>query len=184
MARRATSLGPKPSLFIISLFGGFCLLNTKNLFFPAFLCIFESLLLFLLSLFWPPHFSISLLLLSLVLFFFSSFLSFFSAFFWFLVFLYFFSFLSSLLLFHQRNFIKTFNCIVVSHLYFLICWFHVLFLLSNPFFISLRFPDLSCVSCSTLMFWFQKTQVEKHQFLVKRGVATKLFFYELVFCKM
>ena len=26
------------------------------------------------------------------------------------------------------------------------------------------------------MFWFQKTQVEKHQFLVKRGVATKRVF--------
>ena len=25
-------------------------------------------------------------------------------------------------------------------------------------------------------FWFQKTQVKKHQFLVKRGVATKRFF--------
>ena len=25
-------------------------------------------------------------------------------------------------------------------------------------------------------FWFQKTQVQKHQFLVKRGVATERFF--------
>ena len=28
-----------------------------------------------------------------------------------------------------------------------------------------------------IVFWFQKKQVEKHQFLVKRGVATKRFFY-------
>ena len=28
-----------------------------------------------------------------------------------------------------------------------------------------------------------KTQVEKHQFWVKRGVATNRFFYEPVFCK-
>ena len=33
-------------------------------------------------------------------------------------------------------------------------------------------------------FWFQKTQVEKHQFLVKRGVATKRVFYDPVFYKM
>ena len=33
-------------------------------------------------------------------------------------------------------------------------------------------------------FWFQKNKVEKHQFLVKRGVATKRFFYEPVFWKM
>ena len=31
--------------------------------------------------------------------------------------------------------------------------------------------------------WFQKTQAEKHQFWVKRGVATESFFVEPVFCK-
>ena len=34
-----------------------------------------------------------------------------------------------------------------------------------------------------IVFWFQKNQVEKHQFLGKKGVATKRFFYDPVFCK-
>ena len=50
-----------------------------------------------------PLFQFLFLCLSLVLFFFYSFLSFFIAFFLFLVFLSFFPFLSSLLLFHERN---------------------------------------------------------------------------------
>ena len=35
-----------------------------------------------------------------------------------------------------------------------------------------------------IVFGFKKTQVEKHQFLVKRGVATKRFFFmNLCFAK-
>ena len=34
------------------------------------------------------------------------------------------------------------------------------------------------------VFGLEKNKVEKHQFLVKRGVATKRFFNEPVFCKM
>ena len=84
MAQRATSLGPKPSLLFF-LFGVFfvcffpflsLLVIQKNLVFPLekghFLFIFECLPSFLLSLFWPPPFSIYLSLslsLLLVLFF-------------------------------------------------------------------------------------------------------------------
>ena len=68
MARRATSLGPKPSFFeFVSFFSFFSFLSLllieKNCFPPRkglFLFIFECLPLFLLSLFWPPPFSISL----------------------------------------------------------------------------------------------------------------------------
>ena len=34
-----------------------------------------------------------------------------------------------------------------------------------------------------IVFGFKKNQVEKHQFLVKRGVATKRFFMNLCFAK-
>ena len=37
--------------------------------------------------------------------------------------------------------------------------------------------------CSTSMFLVSKKQVEKHQFLVKRGVATKCCFMNLCFAK-
>ena len=133
---RATSLGPKPSLFYF-LFGFFCLAfpffasnRQKTLFFSLrkghFLFIFECLPFFLLSLFRPLPFSVSLslslsLYLSLSFSFLFSFLSFFFAFFFFLVFLSFFSFLTSLFLFHERNNIKTLNCnfsIILS----IFCW--------------------------------------------------------------
>ena len=94
VARRATSLGPKPSLlfclFVFCLFLSFLCLNRKTMFvclFLSFLCLnrktmfsplqraflflFECLPLFFLSLFWPPPFhSLSL---SLYLSFLSSF---------------------------------------------------------------------------------------------------------------
>ena len=71
MAQRATSLGPKPSLFIIFLFFWFVfvaflslLCTTKKPCFPPrkghFWFIFECLPLFLLRFFWPPPFSIFL----------------------------------------------------------------------------------------------------------------------------
>ena len=168
MARRATSLGPKPSLSFFVCFG-FCFVffvgglgppfalflfssfpffasNRKNLFPPRkghFWFIFGCLPLFLLSLFWPPPFSISLSLSLSCSF----------SFFFLLVFLFCFllipcfslflcPFLSSLLLFHERNNIKTFNCNLFFHQYLLSFWGgggSCLVFLSNPFFLSLFF---------------------------------------------
>ena len=95
MARRATSLGPKPSLFIIfcfffcfAFFFPFFAFNTqKNLVSPrkGHFCLFLSVsLCFSLAFFGLPLFLFLFLCLSLVLVLFSSFLSFFFAFFWFL----------------------------------------------------------------------------------------------------
>ena len=124
MAQRATSLGPKPSLFIFVVFVAlffwvlfFWLFNTekKTLFFPqnrAFFVYFQCFSFFLpLALLGLPLFCFSF---SVSLF--SSFLSFFLlvfvfAFLWFLVFVPFlFLSLSSLLFFHERNNIKILNC--------------------------------------------------------------------------
>ena len=113
--KRATSLGTKPSLFVILFvfFSPFFSFNRKTIFSPRkghFSFIFECLPLFLLSLFWPPPFSI-FLSLSLS----SSFLSFFLPVFLFCFlfcflllpcFCLFLSFSSSLLLFHEKNNIK------------------------------------------------------------------------------
>ena len=79
---------------------------------------------------------------------------------------------------------KIFNCNVFFFLkFFSFFWFPVLLFLSNPFFLSLLFPDFKlCFLFNINVFGFKK-QVEKHQFLFKRGVATKLFFYEPVFWK-
>ena len=63
-------------------------------------------------------------------------------------------------------------------------WFPVLFFLSNPFFLSLLFPDLSYVFVQHQCFWFQNKQLNKTEILVKRGVATKrVFFMNLCFAK-
>ena len=135
--------------FFFQLFCFFCLFS-----FPFFaskrkrgllLFIFECLLLFLLCLFWPPPFSISPALslscyflfclflpscLSLLLYFGSLFLSL-SLF-----------FLSSLLLFHERNNIKYSIAMFLSSI---LLFFPVLLFLSNPFFLSLLFLVLSYV---------------------------------------
>ena len=135
VARRATSLGPKPSLFIYFFFLGglFCpfvslLVIQKTVFFPlerAFFCLFLSLsLCFSFAFFWPPPFSISRSLSLSCSFIVFSFFLFFS----FLLvpsFCFFFPFVSSLLLFHERNNIKTFNC--------------------NSFFSSIFFSLVSCL---------------------------------------
>ena len=107
-------------LFCFLFFVFFC--NKKTLFSPRkghFLLIFSVSLSFSLSFFGPPSSSVSLSLsLSFLLFFLSSFLSFLFAFFWFLVFVSFFLFLSSLLVFHERNNIKILNCKFCLHQYF------------------------------------------------------------------
>ena len=198
MAQRATSLGPKPSLFIyfcvflvcLCSFPFFALYYKKNLVFPLEKGIFglflsvslcSSLGFFGLPLFFNFSFSVYLFFFS----FFPSFLSFFFAFFCFLVFVSFFPFLSSLLLFHEKkqhqkdwctkfSFINLFSflvsCLLFSlkslFLLFVFCWFKVMFLFN------------------IFVFGFKKNQVEKHQFLVKRGVATKrVFFMTLCFAK-
>ena len=149
----------------------FLTFNRKKPVFPPrkghFLFIFESPPLFLLSLFWPPPFSVSLSLslscscLSfLLLFFLLCFL---------LVpcFVSCFVFVSSLLFFHEKNNIRRFNCNLFSSIFSLF-WFPVLLFLSNPFALSLLFPDFKH-DC----FWFQNKQLKKHTFLAKRRVATK-----------
>ena len=138
---------------------------------------------FLLSLFWPPPFSIYLSLSLSCSCPFSSFLSFFFAFFWFLVFVSFFPFLSSLLLFMKGTTSKYYSAKFFFINVFSLFWFPVLIFLSNPFFLSLFFLDFNLVFF-VQCFWFQKHQVEKHHFLVKRGVATKRFFFmSLCFAK-
>ena len=164
MARRATSLGPKPSLFIFCSFpsSAFC---RKARFFPlkrAFFVIFQCLPLFLLSLFLPHPFSLSLsmslsLSLSLVLFFLPSFLSFYFAFFWFLVFVSFFLFLASWLCFMKRttskySIRKLFFINPFSFFGFLSC-----FLIQS---LSLILLFMLCFLFNMNVFKFQKRQVK------------------------
>ena len=61
--------------------------------------------------------------------------------------------------------------------------FPVLFFSFKSLFLSLLFPDLSYVLFNINVFGFKQT-TKKQNCLVKRGVATKRFFYEPVFCKM
>ena len=125
-------------------------------------CLFLSLPLFLLSLSWPPTFSISFSLsLSLVLFFLSSFLSFFFALFWFLVFVSLFPFLSSLLLFHERNNIQRFNYKVVFINPFSFFGFLSGFLFQIPFSHLSRFLILSYVFVRHQCFWFRTNSNKK-----------------------
>ena len=121
-------------------------------------------------------FSVSLLLL-----FFSFFLPCLSFFCFILVpsFSLFLIFLSSLLLFSEKNNMQFLNCNLFFHQYFLFfLWFPVLFFsFKSLFLIFAFFLVFSYVFCLTSMFWVSKTQVKKHQFLVNRGVATKRFFF-------
>ena len=236
MARRATSLGPKTSLFLfcfffyffsfcfVFCFGGFkdqvrwpkgpphlalnppnlfifcffwfvavpflsLLCNTKKPCFPPrkghYLFIFECLPLFLLSFFWPPSFSIFLSLsLSSSCLFFLSFLSFFFALFCFLVFVSFFRFLSSLLLFHEKNNIKILNYKVFLHQYFLFFGFLSSFLFEIPFLIFVFLLILSYVLFDIIVFGFKKTKLKNTNFWSKGGLQQNGFFSEPVFCKM
>ena len=117
----------------------------KNLFFPlekGIFCLF-SMFLFLspLTFFGLPLFLFPFLCLSVALFFLPSFLSFFFAFFLFLVFVSFFPYLSSLLLFHEKKNMKIFNCNLFPEIFSLSFGFLSCFSVSNPFFLSLLFPD-------------------------------------------
>ena len=152
VARRATSLGPEPSLFVFFFVCFFlCFLFFFCWFLSLFLiekpcfppkkwhfCFFQCFPFFLPSLVWPPPFSLSLSL-SLSLSFLSSFLLVFPfCFLWApcclsLSFL----FVSSSLLFHEKNNIKIFNYKVFVHQSFLI---FVDFL--SAFFFQIPFPYL------------------------------------------
>ena len=187
----ATSIGPKTSLFsiffIVLLFSFLSLLlNTKKtLFFPikGILCLFLSFsLCFSLAFFGLPLFlflflclSLSLSLSLLFLSFFS-FLSFFFAFFWFLFLSLSFLFFLLCFFFHERN-NNILNCNFFLHQYFLMFWFPVLFFLSNPFFLSLLFPDFKlCFLFNINAFGFKTNNLTKQKCLVKKGVATKQLF--------
>ena len=162
----------------------------------AFLFIFECLPFFLLSLFWPPPFSIPLslslslslsLYVSLLFFFFIvSFLSFFFVFFLFLVFLFFFPFLSSLLLFHERNNIKTFIAIFSSIFFFFlggggVGGFLSCFFFPIPFSYLCFSLSLSYAFVQHQCFWL-KNQSWKTPILGQKGGCNKtVFFMNLCF---
>ena len=144
--------------------------------------IFECLPLFLLSLFWPSTCS-NFLSLSLFCFLLSLFLLvLLFVFFWFLFFFFFFF---CLLCFCFMK-ITTSNCSIAKFFHQSCVFFGVLscFLFGIPFLIFVFLLIFSYVFCSTSMFfWFQKHKLKKHQFLVKRGGATKRFFCNLCFAK-
>ena len=184
-------LGPKPSLFVF-VFWGFLIFwfffytKQKPCFPPRkghFWFIFSVSLSFSLSLFWPPS-SVSLSLsLSFLLFFIPSCLCFFLSFgsLFGSLSLFFFPFWG---FFHERNNIKIFNCkfFFINILSFLVS---CLFLFQVLFSYLCSFLTLSYVFCSTSRFLISKqTTYKKSHFLVKRGVATKRFFYQPVFWKM
>ena len=153
----------------------------KNPVFPlekGIFCLFLSVsLCFPLAVFGLPVFQFLFLCLSLVLFFLSSFLSLIFVFFCSLSFSLFFPFLSSLLLFHERTTSK--YSIATFFFWYIFFFFGFLscFLFEIPFSYICFLLILSYVFCSTSMFLVKKkNQIEKHKFLVKRWVATKLFF--------
>ena len=137
-----------------------------------------------LTFFGLPLFLFLFLCLSVVLFCFPSFLSFFFAFFLFLVFVSFFPFLSSLLFFHEKKNIKIFNCNFFLKC-FLFCCFLSCFSVSNPFFLSLLFPDFKLCFLFNINVFISKRTNWKAQKKQKKNNCNKTgFFYEPVFCKM
>ena len=136
-----------------------------------------------LTFFGLPLFLFLFLCLSVVLFFFPSFLSFFFAFFLFLVFVSFFPFLSSLLLFHEKKNIKIFNCnfFLKDFLFLLVSC--LAFLFQIPFSYLCFFLILSYVFCSTSMFLVSKRTNWKAQKNKKKQLQQNGVFYEPVFCK-
>ena len=152
----------------------------------TFLFIFECLPLFLLSLFWPPPFSLSLSL-SLSFYFISSFLSSFFAFFWFLAclflsFCFFFAFVSWKEQ-HQNIQLKSFF-VHQSFLLFVGFLSSFFFQMSFPylcrFFFFFFFLILSFVSCSASMFSFKEGKLKKKNthtiFWSRGGLQHNVFF--------
>ena len=167
----------------------FWLFNTKNLVFSPrkghFLFIFSVSLSFSLSLFWPPSVCVSLSLsLFFLLFFLSSFLSLFLlsygslflslSFFFFLLC---FSFMKGTT--SKKSIASFFFINILSFLVSCLLFFQVSFSYLCYFLI------LSYVFYSTSRFLVSKQTAKKKQiFLVKRGVATKRFFFiNLCFAK-
>ena len=138
-----------------------------------------------LTFFGLPLFLFLFLCLSLSLVFLSSFLSFFLLSFCFL-FCLFCIFLSSLLLFHEKNNMNFFNCnLFISWNIFSLFWFPVFLFLSNPFILSLLFPDVKlCFLFNINVFGFKKSW--KTPIFGQKGSCNKtfFFFYEPVFWKM
>ena len=129
-----------------------------------------------LTFFGLPLFLFLFLCLSVVLFFFPSFLSFFFAFFLFLVFVSFFPFLSSLLLFHEKKNIKIFNCNFFLKYFLFLLVSCLAFLFQIPFSYLCFFLILSYVFCSTSMFLVSKRTNWKAQKNKKKPIATKRGF--------
>ena len=194
-AKGPPHLALNPPYFLF--FWGFCffsllcflcfLIDKKTCFPPRkglCLLIFNVSLSFSLNLFWPPPFLFLFLCLSVVLFFFPSFLSFFFAFFLFLVFVSFFLFLSSLLLFHEKKNIKIFNCnfFLIYFLFLLVSC--LAFLFQIPFSYLCFFLILSYVFCSTSMFLVSKrTNWKAQKKTKKKQLQQNGFFMNLCFAK-
>ena len=138
-----------------------------------------------LTFFGLPLFLFLFLCLSVVLFFFPSCLSFFFAFFLFLVFVSFFPFLSSLLLFHEKKNIKIFNCNFFPEIFSLSFGFLSCFSVSNPFFLSLLFPDFKlCFLFNINVFYFKKNKLKSTKKTKKNQLQQNGFFFmNLCFAK-
>ena len=137
-----------------------------------------------LTFFGLPLFLFLFLCLSVVIFFLPSFLSFFFAFFLFLVFVSFFPYLSSLLLFHEKKNIQIFNCNFFPEISSLSFGFLSCFSVSNPFLLSLLFPDFKlCFLFNINVFSFKKNKLKSTK-KEKKQLQHNGFFYEPVFCKM
>ena len=190
------ALNPPYLLFVFCFvfFPFLSLFSIKNCFPPRkghFLYMFECLPLFLLSLFWPPPFWICYFSVFSLLLFFSSFLFFL---FYFVSLFLFFSFLFFLLCFilfpcfclffpfffffafvswkeqHQNIQLQSSS----SSIYF---WGFLSCFLIEILFCLCFFLRLWYVFVQHQCIWLKKTQIRKHQFLVKKGVATKRFFF-------
>ena len=181
------ALNPPYFLFV---FFGFCFFFALlSLFFnwqkPVFpprkghFCLF-SMFLFLspLTFFGLPLFLFLFLCLSVSLVFLSSFLSFFFAFFLFLVFVSFSFFFLLCFCFMKRTTwtfsiaISFFPEIVSLSFGFLSC-----FSVSNPFFLSLLFPDFKlCFLFNINVFSFKKNKLKSTKKTKKKQIATKRFF--------
>ena len=189
MARRGTSLGPKPSLFVFVVFVVlfFCCVNTKNLVFSPEKGIFVYFQCFSFFLIWPLLaslffcFSFSVSLFSSFL---SSFLSYLFAFFWFLVFVSFFLFFLFFLLCFSFMKGTTSKYEIASFVFINIFSFLVscLFLFQVPFSYLCYFLILSYVLCSTSRLLNSTNNFKKWS---KGGLQQNVFFfYQPVFWKM
>ena len=201
MAQRATSLGPKPSLFFFLFFGGFCFFFFALFFFvfliekkPVFplekgiFCLF-SMFLFLSP--WtffglPPFFLFLFLCLSLSLSFYCLFflLVFLLCFIFVSCFCLFFISLSSLLLFHEKNNMNIFNCNFffswnIFSFFLVSC---LAFLFQIPFSYLLLFPDFKFFLFNINVFSFKKNKLISTKKQTKK-LQQNGFFMNLCFAK-